>query len=230
MYSLITAPGPLPFGVFVSLIGVVGRSIGWFLIITFLLLIFPNGHLPSSRWRPLAWIIAGLLVADTFTLLFDPTPFINADISLAKVQNPIGIPGTGALFDSLNTLVNISLFILVVIIILTFANVTTGFLSSLPFYLPPLIISISVGIAIMRYRLYNIDFIINRTLVYGILTALLALIYFGLIFILQTLVGTHRTNLTDSPRSRRLDPFDLRHLPAFAQSHPTSDRSPLLQA
>jgi hypothetical protein len=213
VYSLITAPGSLPFGVFVGLFGNVGRGFAWFPIITFLLLLFPDGHLPSSRWRPLAWLIVGLLIAYPFTVLFDPTPFVNSDQRLAAVQNPLGIPSTSSLFDHLNTFVIVGLFatavaciasvivrfrrakgeerqqlkwlaygtiisllIIVVIIIFVFTNVNVGFLSSLLFYLPVLIISISAGIAIMRYRLYNIDILINRTLVYGVLTSLLALI------------------------------------------------------
>ena len=44
---------------------------------------------------------------------------------------------------------------------------------------------ISVGIAIVRYRLYEIDLIINRTLVYGTLTATLVALYFGVIVVLQ---------------------------------------------
>jgi hypothetical protein len=42
-----------------------------------------------------------------------------------------------------------------------------------------LLISLSIGVAVLRYRLYEIDLLINRTLVYGSLTAALALVYFG---------------------------------------------------
>jgi hypothetical protein len=44
---------------------------------------------------------------------------------------------------------------------------------------------IAIGIAILRYRLYEIDILINRTLVYGALTAILAALYFGGIVVLQ---------------------------------------------
>ena len=51
VYGLITALGSLPVGVFVSLFGAMGRGIGWFLIMTFLLLLFPNGHFePPPIW------------------------------------------------------------------------------------------------------------------------------------------------------------------------------------
>jgi hypothetical protein len=48
----------------------------------------------------------------------------------------------------------------------------------------------SLGIAIVRYRLYEIDTLINRTLVYGSLTALLALIYFGGVTVVQAVFRT----------------------------------------
>ncbi len=56
-----------------------------------------------------------------------------------------------------------------------------------PLIVGVLAIPISMGIAIMRYRLYNIDLIIHRTLVYGVLTATLALLYFGSVTALQYL-------------------------------------------
>ncbi len=60
-------------------------------------------------------------------------------------------------------------------------------ISFVPFIVGVMSIPISMGIAIMRYRLYEIDILINRTLVYGLLTATLVAIYFGGIVLLQGL-------------------------------------------
>jgi hypothetical protein len=56
------------------------------------------------------------------------------------------------------------------------------------YYLFVLLIPLSIGFAVLHYRLWDIDVLINRTLVYGLLTASLALIYFGLIVVMQILL------------------------------------------
>lgn len=72
-------------------------------------------------------------------------------------------------------------------------NPNNGDITFMTVFLQPLgwigtfqIIALSLAVSILRYRLYDIDLIIRRTLVYGILTALLALVYFGGVTLLQS--------------------------------------------
>jgi hypothetical protein len=67
------------------------------------------------------------------------------------------------------------------------------------YILAVLIVPLSTGLAILRYRLYDIDLLINRTLVYGLLTVLLALIYFGCVILLQDLVRGLTGQVGQSP-------------------------------
>jgi len=66
---------------------------------------------------------------------------------------------------------------------------------------PPgfLLIPLTLGIAVLRYRLWDIDILINRTLVYGTLTGLLALLYFGLVVGLQALFKAITGQIGASP-------------------------------
>jgi hypothetical protein len=221
--AFIMAPGSLPAGALVGVIGDWARSMGWFIVITFLLLLFPTGHLPSPRWRFLARLIVGLLVVYSITLLFSPYPYGNIDPRLAAVRNPLGILVAHDLFDWLANFITLPLFatsiacivavvlrfrrargverqqlkwfaygmalsliMLIVIIFLIFFTMGNG-AGAIFFYLALVSIPISAGFAMLRYRLYDIDIIINRTLVYGLLTAILAALYFGLVLGLQFL-------------------------------------------
>jgi hypothetical protein len=66
-------------------------------------------------------------------------------------------------------------------------SVWLRWISFVPFIVGVISIPISMGIAILRYRLYDIDVLINRTVVYGTLTATLVALYFGGIVLLQGL-------------------------------------------
>ena len=67
-------------------------------------------------------------------------------------------------------------------------NTPSSVILSMAYPLLLLTLPLSIGIAILRYRLWDIDRIINRTLVYGILTVILLVVYLGLIFALQYLL------------------------------------------
>src|SRR6266699_2493729 len=226
-YALITVPGSLQAGALMGIIGHWIGGIGWFLMLTFLLLLFPNGHLPSPRWRFLAWLIAVLLAVYSITLLLSPYPYANSaiDLRLAAVRNPMGILVANDLFDQLGgttplllypiilacivsvflrfrrargverqqlkwftygTTLSILMLIVIIILVFTTVNGAPGAL----FYLAVVCIPISASIAMLRYRLYDIDVLINRTLIYGMLTAVLALAYVISILIFQYLLAS----------------------------------------
>ena len=183
----------------------------------FLPLLFPDGHLPSPRWRPVAWLGAGLLaVASAVTMV---TPSVIPEYP--NVRNPIGIREWSGAFDMLNALSEAVLIPLVVlcgaalfdrmrragpierlqirwfafaVAILVFAFITeeisrvvtafgpySAFLAIVALTALPT----AAGIAILRYRLYEIDVIINRTVVYVGLTAVLAGLYTAAVALFQ---------------------------------------------
>lgn len=181
--------------------------------ITFLLLLFPDGRLPSARWRPIGWA-AGLGIAGyTLGIALHPRQQIEPN----PAPNPFGIPGAAAALDLLVIVANILIAVgavgsLAALVVrfrrshgteraqlkwLAYAAVVTllGNIAIYAFYagrpddplaFEVMLIGISVmltaialaaGLAILRHRLYDIDIVINRTLVYGALTAAVAGVY-----------------------------------------------------
>jgi len=219
-YALLTNPGALPLGAEASWLGQWIWAPGLGLSLVFLPLLFPDGHPPSHRWRPVAWLGAlsiGLVVV-LYTILYWPERgpgLVTGDESPSHASHvlhvlvdfigfPMMLVGLGAVISvfvrfrrsrgderqQIKWFASAAALSLVWIIV--FGQSTRGLpevivaLSSL-LVIPS--IPIATGIAILRYRLYDIDVLINRTLVYGSLTLMLALIYFGGVATTQAIFG-----------------------------------------
>jgi two-component system NarL family sensor kinase len=206
-HALLAAPGSLPAGEAVAW----STSWTWVLymgLFILLALLFPNGHLPSSRWRWVAWLSAIVVATGAVSVAFSPGPLRG----LGSIDNPLGIEGirsveslfqaflfvlglfaAGSLFLRLRNTRGVErqqlkwfTYATAVLIIAAIPRFTiflsmdvpwlwwTGFvlviagLGGIP---------LATGIAILKYRLYDIDLIINRTLVYGALSASVVGIY-----------------------------------------------------
>jgi hypothetical protein len=181
------------------------------LIILFPLL-FPNGRLLTPRWRPVVWAAIAALVSLTVGIAFAPGPFDD----FPQVENPYGVGGAaGDLFSAMQglgwLLLILSLIASATSLVLRFRRsrgverlqlkwvaaasvvlVACFLLWEVWEGMAPLGIVamvVAAGIAILRHRLYDIDVVINRTLVYGALTATLAGTYAGLVLLLQLVLS-----------------------------------------
>ena len=188
------------------------------LLATYVFLLFPNGRLPSRRWRPLAWLSGVVIASVSVGIALSPGPLQD----LGGVQNPFGVLMPWTMHAFLATLLLLPLCMLASALSLIFryrrssgvqrqqlkwiafaaAFVGLSYMVSMVFsfvfptkswfapgsplwldllayeaLLSFVVIPIAVGFAILRYRLYDIDLLINRTVVYGALTATLALVY-----------------------------------------------------
>ena len=225
----VAEPGSLPFPV--GLAGI--NNFLWVpavgLLGTYVILLFPDGRLPSTRWRPLAWLSGVTIILISVSVALEPGPLQN----LGGTPNPFGLEGrpwplnaTFAVLPLLPACMLASAFGLVlryrrsvgeerqqikwiafaaslvglVYLVAMFASFVfpsgAWFAPGSPLWLDLVSygalltftgVPISVGIAILRHRLYDIDLVINRALVYGSLTAALAGVYLGSVVILQYL-------------------------------------------
>ena len=204
-YSLLARPGSLPGGEAMAWID------SWLWVVhvglfAFLGLVFPDGRLPTPRWRPFAWLVGIAVVVGAIADAFSPGPVGG----IYAIRNPLGIEGAPNLSGPVEVLM-FSLTLAAVASVLVRLRRATGverqqikwFAYAAAVAAVGAIISyvvsdaldvwwlhwevgfvgtviglaglpVALGVAVVKYRLHDIDLIINLTLVYGILTAVLA--------------------------------------------------------
>jgi hypothetical protein len=226
MYGLrVASPGSVPFPAAIGSVGewmwapAVGLGIC-------LILLFPDGRLPSRRWRPLAWLSGAAIFLVSAGFALSPGPMEG----LLGIRNPFGLEEYPWIADAAQGVI-LLLFLCILasaaslvlrflrsggkereqIKWLAFAASILGLVGFSSFVIPGIIVPdatgganrlwenlledavtlsfagvpVAVGVAVLKYRLYDIEVVINRTLVYGTLTATLVALYFGGIVVLQ---------------------------------------------
>jgi signal transduction histidine kinase len=189
---------------------------------TFLLLLFPDGRVPSSRWRPFLWIVTAFVVTATLVFALDPMTYAGK-----RFENPLGIEAlrpVARMFDgpgyflllalavvSASSLVQrfrragrqqrqqikwfgfaVSILVLYFLIdaLFTALKLPRGFwLNTAGAVIAFGSLPVGIGIGILRHRLYDIDVVINRTVLFGILAAVITAIYVGIVIGVGSLVG-----------------------------------------
>jgi len=214
LHALVADPGSVPAGRALAWLG------NWIweipvAMLAFLFLLFPTGYVRSRRWLPAAWFVGvafalatvGLLIAATGSWAHPFTSFGPGGPGLT----PLLYLMAGALF-SVALLVSVAalvvrfvkssgeerlqlkwcaaaaLVLAVVFVASTWANSTiVTVLQSLAF----LGLYTAIAVAVLKYRLYNIDRIISRTLAYAIVTGLLVGVYAGLVLLATQVFRFH---------------------------------------
>jgi hypothetical protein len=189
----------------------------WLSVFSWFLLLFPNGHLPSRRWRPFGWVLAVWPPLYLITAVLAPqsvsggapapNPFMTIGGAVGEFLNlALKVLGYGVAVVLIGTLVaaivrfrhsrgserqQLKWLAYWAVLLVASIVVNVAATNQVTVALTNLVISglpITVAIAIFRYRLYDIDLLIKRTFVYGATSAAIAATFYLGIVALQGLL------------------------------------------
>lgn len=217
-YGLLVAEDGLPLMHFIAWLSYSAWCAGM-AITCLILLLFPDGALPSPRWRLLVWVILALATATFLTGAFlpgvmtmipweNPAPWLPAEW-VAPMRQVNKVAQTGlvlcvfvsglSVFLRLRKTQGVERQQLKWFAIATLTAMVYFALQALPSSKTPislfwndmlgamiyLLLALAVVISLLRYRLYDIDLILRRSLTYAVVTTLLAGIYLGVVILAQ---------------------------------------------
>ncbi|MGH2691146.1 MAG: histidine kinase [Actinomycetota bacterium] len=220
-YALITEPGSLPGGDIMAWLGTWAWPPGIILVFTYLLLLFPDGRLPSRRWKPVAWLAAVALVITVIPIAVTGWPIRGPILANMGEEAPAGSPGSFQVAYDVQVGGILLLFLLgiasSVSLVLRLRRATgderaqlkwfafagafavVAFIANSPLFhiggnvLPAVaiwMVPAAVGIAMFKYRLYDIDVVISKTIVVAVLAAFVTAIYLGVVVGISAAIGT----------------------------------------
>ena len=189
----------------VAVLALAVRATGWILVVTRLALLFPDGRLPSDRWRPALYLARAALVLFVLAALLAPEPL---DYRLEGVRNPIGLPEAARLPADLLAILGLALVVVSAVIgcaaaasrwrhgdallrqrvgalaLAAGVTVVVGAVivadvsrTAVAFPLAVAALPVAVAVAVLQHGLYDVRLAVNRTLVYGALTAAVVTVY-----------------------------------------------------
>jgi hypothetical protein len=253
VYAYLTQPGSLPGAIVAAWYASWTWFPTVLLAFLFPLFLFPTGGLLSPRWRPAAWLAGAAAAAVSVLAALQPSLDVDGQvvanpIGVAGLEDPEESALGTALLNLLLLLVVVALVSLVIrfrrsrgeerqqlkwftyagalVPLLALGDVLPVAFSNLVFAAEIAFLPVAAGIAILRYRLYEIDRLINRTLVYGLLTALLAGVYAGMVLVLGQVFGGVGRDPPSLGGGRR-DPGRGGAVSARSPPHPGGRGSPL---
>ena len=207
-YTFVTNPGSLPFGRFAAWL-MTWAVVPMFSAFIGIFLLFPDGHLPSNRWRPVLWLWLGSTLVATVAMALNPALICwSRELGPDSCARPLlPVAGMGTVAAVAGVLILITAFPAGASLVVRFRGAAgderqqirwlafTGitFLALVPFLgLGPIVFAVEAailllglpaacGLAILKYRLYDLDIVIRKTVVFGVLAVFITGVYAGIV-------------------------------------------------